>query len=350
VLRRKKGSTVLSHSESYGGPERESHRVEGLFAVTLRHTTLEVAAVGCGATEHVRQLSAGFADTGTVVGEVVAVFERVVYVGFERADGPRRVFAVGDASLRAGPLLATVDLGVSGWTRAGVAPGDPCYLRSGATGVELVVNTVCVQLPETVLGALPVGQALPTFEARTFRPGRRGFRRHRALLEWLVQTDAVDGIGWLERLDGYHSGTDDELAGVVAELVSPTAHSRATVDALVGRGPGTTPSGDDILCGLLVTAQCAGSLRGRVRPTGRAVAREAVGRTTPVSRALLWQASLGRATAPVRNCLSDLLSVSGPTVPETVGPVLDIGQTSGCALLAGALTATLAVAPASEAA
>jgi hypothetical protein len=312
--------------------------------VSLRHARLSAVAVGCGATEHVRRLAPG--PGASVVGEVVAVFERVIYVGFERAGGPRRVFAVGDASLRAGPLLAAVELGVGGWRQTGISPGDPCHLRPGTDGVELAVGSVRVCLPESTLGSLPVGQSLPAVEPARFQPGRRGYQRHRDLLDWLREADATDGLGWLDRLDAALAGTEDaDLDRLVGGLVSPDPCPEAALETLVGRGPGTTPAGDDVLCGLLVAARCLAGV-GRVRRSGRAVARAAVGHTPPVSRELLRQASLGRAAAPYRRCLEDLLSVSGRTVPETVEPVLDIGHTSGCALLAGTLTGTLAVAPA----
>ncbi len=309
-----------------------------------RHARLTAVAVGCGATEHVRRLAPRTADP--VAGEVVAVFKRVIYVGFERAGGPRRVFAVGDTSLRAGPLLAAVELGVGGWAQTGITSGDPCYLHPGITGVELDVGSVHVCLPEATLGLLPAGQSLPAIGAAQFQSGQRERLRHRGLLDWLLDASMTDGLGWLDRLDAALAGTGDaDLDGLVDGLLSPDPHPEAALETLVGRGPGATPAGDDVLCGLLVTARCVDGLSRRAWQTGRAVAREAVGNTTPVSRELLRQASLGRAAAPYRQCLHDLLSPSSPAVPETVGPVLDIGHTSGCALLAGTLTVTLAAAP-----
>jgi hypothetical protein len=109
-----------------------------------------------------------------------------------------------------------------------------------------------------------------------------------------------------------------------------------------GRGPGLTPSGDDVLVGILavltapgVTARC-----GRVAARLRAALAPTLPTTTEISRALLRQASQGHVSRPVWELTSAVLS-GNPAVSFTQAraDVLATGATSGgdtCAGLAGA--------------
>ena len=121
----------------------------------------------------------------------------------------------------------------------------------------------------------------------------------------------------------------------------PTAHLVAQrVGALVGAGPGLTPSGDDVLCGVLLglrlhprgSAALAAELWRAVQPRLTA--------TTSLSAALLREAADGYAVEPVVRLLERLAVVGTPNPParsvaEAVGDVLAIGHTSGADLLGG---------------
>jgi hypothetical protein len=109
-----------------------------------------------------------------------------------------------------------------------------------------------------------------------------------------------------------------------------------------GRGPGLTPSGDDVLVGVLalltmpgVTARCA-PLAARLR----AALALALPTTTEISRALLSQASHGHVSRPVWELASALLSCgAAASFTQARADVLSTGATSGgdtCAGLAGA--------------
>lgn len=126
-----------------------------------------------------------------------------------------------------------------------------------------------------------------------------------------------------------------------------------TARALVGLGPGLTPSGDDILCGIL--------LAGRPRPTGQAQAlsypsacREALvaattsaaDRTPLVSAAMLAHATRGECLPQVFAAL-EALATGRPLLPALT-PLLAVGHHSGADLARGVATA-LAAAPAREA-
>lgn len=123
-------------------------------------------------------------------------------------------------------------------------------------------------------------------------------------------------------------------AEVLARLPLP-AEPRLDPSCLIGRGPGLTPTGDDLLAAALVTARATHDPR-----LGRWSARTRIAlasrRTTAVSRGLLHHALDGYATPELAACLS---AVCGEVDPEVLDAALQrlrsVGHSSGDALLAG---------------
>jgi hypothetical protein len=101
---------------------------------------------------------------------------------------------------------------------------------------------------------------------------------------------------------------------------------------LLGRGPGLTPAGDDLLAGALVTAHATGDPRlpGWRSATWSALARR---RTTVVSRGLLRHALDGYAIPELADTLVTLSR--GGDVAGAVRRLLGVGHSSGPALLSG---------------
>ncbi|MFE9311980.1 DUF2877 domain-containing protein [Streptomyces sp. NPDC006706] len=111
-----------------------------------------------------------------------------------------------------------------------------------------------------------------------------------------------------------------------------TAARRCAARALLGLGPGATPSGDDFLCGLLLAAQV------QRRPPDWLVAlahiaAEADRLTPPVSAALLRQAAEGLCIPQVAALLRAAATGGDPSGPVTA--LLAVGHSSGCDLLHG---------------
>ncbi|WP_026405795.1 DUF2877 domain-containing protein [Actinomadura rifamycini] len=113
-------------------------------------------------------------------------------------------------------------------------------------------------------------------------------------------------------------------------------------ERIVGLGPGLTPSGDDVLCGLLVALRHAG---GAVRPGGRAVwladwlgaavTADAGTRTTALAATLLHCAAAGAAGAEVGAVLRCAAGAEPPG--PAVRRLLAVGHTSGTDLAHGLL-------------
>lgn len=115
-----------------------------------------------------------------------------------------------------------------------------------------------------------------------------------------------------------------QAAPLLAALPEPQAAQR-----LIGFGPGATPSGDDLLAGLLLTLHYARY----PAATLRGIARNA--QTTELGRALLRWAADGRAREDVLLLLRDLFNCSGSAALARLESVLHYGATSGADLVAG---------------
>jgi hypothetical protein len=205
-------------------------------------------------------------------------------------DGPRRV-------LHASSTAVYLDL--DGWCVGLVSAGAtrvPCALWSTLPDLGVLRPTASVSAGELVVG----GRAL-----RITR---------------LVDPRAT-------RV-GQHADHGPEPELVVASGLDLPADGRLTaahLDRLLGRGPGLTPLGDDVLAGWLATRAALG------RPDAvlAAAVRRRLGVTTLLSATLLECALHGEALPQ----LADWLAAPDDT---TTAALLAVGATSGAGLLAGA--------------
>ena len=124
-----------------------------------------------------------------------------------------------------------------------------------------------------------------------------------------------------------------DLTGLVLDGRDPVS----AVGALVGAGPGLTPSGDDVLCGVLLGLRLAGRLDA-VSSLGDVVRRQ-LGATTSLSAALLTEAADGYAVPPVVRLTSALARGDDRGAVAAAGEVAAVGHSSGRDLLAGLVSA-----------
>jgi hypothetical protein len=123
-------------------------------------------------------------------------------------------------------------------------------------------------------------------------------------------------------------------------------------EAMIGLGPGLTPSGDDMLAGLLATLVHLPpdrAVAARLVAVRRRVRERASGRTTLLSACLLEAALDGAVAAPFALLLRTIAEVlHGPdgghvgrsvALRDAVDAVLSIGSTSGADLLLGTAVA-----------
>jgi hypothetical protein len=155
------------------------------------------------------------------------------------------------------------------------------------------------------------------------------------------------------------SADDDTLLATSTAVVRQALGGHETTTAvagLVGAGRGLTPSGDDALCGILLTLRVLGRMEAHAAVAKATGAR--LGATTSISAALLAAATDGWAAPPVVRLLARMAGGPEAGAPALFDPedpdvreVLAIGHTSGADLLTGvaatldALTATEALHP-----
>lgn len=257
---------------------------------------------------------------------VLAAFPACVYLDLGAHD---RVLAVLAADAVALPIGLHLTAG-SAQVAWGVEPGH-----------EVVVGAGRVQLPRLDIVAARIRRP------ERVRPAR--WAAHRSELATLltahVETE-LTGHAMLSELA--HQLTSDALAG------RPVDNG---VRGLVGAGRGLTPSGDDVLCGVLLTLAAVDDERARRALVAvRTAVSARVRSTTSLAAALLAAAATGYAVPDVVRLVNlavaagsndgpdahapapapaDPASVLSPDPAAVLDRVLAIGHSSGSDLVAG---------------
>jgi hypothetical protein len=105
--------------------------------------------------------------------------------------------------------------------------------------------------------------------------------------------------------------------------------------AMVGLGPGLTPSGDDFLVGLFAVLHVPESPCHGLKDLCAKLVADAVGKTNAISVAALKAAAHGRVREPVHALMRELVAGTCESVKAALAPVLAIGSTSGADMVAG---------------
>lgn len=244
-------------------------------------------------------------------------------------EAPREAVVVGSERLG---LYLSVD-----GTVLPVVPSDavalPTALRLGARSSALPAADTPwgLEAGDRVLvgGGRVVLPAFDVVVVRAWRPSR--VRRVAPGAACTGDRAAVHAL-----LDAAVSSCDPWLAPAVAAALGEPEE----VAALVGRGRGLTPSGDDALAGALLVTHA----RRSARPLAEAV-RSRLGATTAVSGALLGAAADGFAAAPVVALVDAAVVGHVEATSRALGPVLALGHSSGRDLVTGVLAGLRATCP-----
>ncbi|TNM49546.1 DUF2877 domain-containing protein [Nocardioides albidus] len=238
------------------------------------------------------------------VGSVHSIHDRAVNV--RTADGLLCCLATGD--LEDAPRTVRID--ADSWATARWDVGAP-------VDVDLTGATGWLPSPADLSGLTPSGllRAAAAIDRQLPRPaGRTDFERASA-----------DLLG---------RRTTQLAAALQAQDAAATTR---TAEALVGLGAGLTPSGDDVLTGLLVLAAAEGMRLASARPALRAaVADRLEARTTAVSAAMLTEAADGRARQRLHDLVAAIAADSADgDLATAIRRVREIGHSSGADVLAG---------------
>lgn len=300
----------------------------------------------------------------TRVGSVLEVYDRSAYLRFDEGvttgvpfAGPRLVL-LGPPTV-AGPLTIELEaLTGRGVDLSSLEPGASCRLhRSTVEERERYVLSVgaafdiVFEAPTPTLDTSAVG----VHDRTAIRAGTPVYESVVETLRWVGDAGFEDGLGWIESLTRLARGdpVDEEVGAVVDAwcryLDGETDSVPDAAIELLGRGPGATPSGDDITAGILATlvATVEGSRRDRVLSAGETIVAAADERTTTVSTALLAQASRGRVAPPMREGLAALLApdLDVGRRRAALRAMAEHGHTSGVDVLVGMVLTVVAIGP-----
>jgi hypothetical protein len=254
---------------------------------------------------------------GRLRGRVHSVFERVVNIAQE--DGT--LWTLAARELDDAPQSARVD--VASWRGTGVRLGDPVLAPRGSLWVREALRL-------DLDAAAPWDCVLPAW------PEHGGSVRDNvaSLRHALAQRHAREAPGPFGQAA---LRTVHERTRKLAHALRAGREQDAVVhaQALLGLGPGLTPSGDDVLVGLFAVlhlpgSPCQGWLQG-----GRAVLAGAADATTAISLAALNAAAQGRVRACIVHLLHEVLHGGGASLQAAQARVLAIGATSGTDMAAG---------------
>ncbi len=165
--------------------------------------------------------------------------------------------------------------------------------------------------------------------------------RRGGLGAWKTEA-AADEPAWLRRGRAAISSLLSALIEFDADVLSERANG------LLGLGPGLTPSGDDVLCGLTAGMSVIGTRFQRYRrrcdtligAISRDVLPLASSHTTSLSATLLYWSTRGVVVEPLHRILQ---SVGGDAPIARLDDVLILGHSSGSDMLTGVLLACTAL-------
>ncbi|MEO8924011.1 MAG: DUF2877 domain-containing protein [Caldimonas sp.] len=245
-------------------------------------------------------------------GQVHSVFERAVNIAM--GDDLWTLVASGQADLAFGIRTVLNDCAALGASR-----GEPVAVRAGFIGIG-------TGAPRVVVDCRSAARWQPA-PPHSPAPGLEG-----RLAELAA---ATAGRCW--------HGAAAIARRVTAALLDEPLSLPGVLAQVVGRGPGLTPAGDDVLVGILAALRLAPST---LAATHAAVLARSVeprlGSTTDLSAHLLRQAARGLFSRSLHELVSALADDTAPgPLHERIDRALAIGATSG----ADACTGVLAVAP-----
>jgi hypothetical protein len=258
---------------------------------------------------------------------VAAVFSRSFHL---ESDGD--FICIGDPSIGRGPLNAELD--PAGWMRLAAA------LPPIGTSVSIVQGVVRIG-----------GLALDTTCAELWRPAPwPSAARREGVLQALQRLRHVAGeqvpVDGIARIVLCLSGEQDSAFGRVARsrverlrawvTARPSASAGAPPVDLLGLGPGLTPSGDDLLCGMLVALHAVGETD-MASALYAEIAKAAPAATSPISAAFLRAAAEGLGCEALHAAIAAILEGQVEALAGRIEALGRVGHTSGWDALAGAL-------------
>ena len=296
-------------------------------AAALRREPIAIAVAGSAARAVLDRRARG---------RVLAVFRRSFYVAFDDD-----VVCLGSLQLGLGPLnLLCARRDDVAWVEEGVDAGIhvTCTRTTLDVGSGLRFDFGAADVwhhPHPVVAspaAMRIGLALVARAVRQHRPGGLGaFLARSAPDTDVAARDHDDALlrAALPAIDVLRNGLAAMLAG---------AAPLPCVTALIGLGPGLTPSGDDLLGGVMIALHYFGR-HDVARHVAAAVLPVAARETSLISAAYLRCAARGEGARVLFDVLECIAAGDGAVLEARLDAIDAVGHTSGWDCLAGAALA-----------
>lgn len=296
-----------------------------MSAQTMRKAlTLRVTVIGSRAAQ---ALARG--DNGTVT----AVFERSIHIAVDDA-----FICVGGPAIGNGPLNAIVHLPFASRWPVGIEPGEPVEIAARQLKFR---NGLLDCRDAQIWSAKPWPQLARPQSIRSTLDRVAAITRDRAPREGLSRV-IVDGgsqtpparIAAIERIA---ISRIEALGTWLGDRIGGTGRAAFPTQAagLLGLGPGLTPSGDDVLCGVLLGLHAIGATAIASELAGPVLSAAPL-QTTPLSRAFLAASAEGEGGEALHQFIASVTSSSADALDCVVENLGRIGHTSGWDALAGA--------------
>ncbi|MDE0332668.1 MAG: DUF2877 domain-containing protein [Nitrospinae bacterium] len=275
--------------------------------------------------------------------KVIGVFRRSLYV--ENFSG--RLACIGGRCIGPGPLNALCEFSDDVDFTQIVEPGIPAEIRDGWLQLGPRMKIDVSRPMEWEPGPLPVGWNLELFL------GNLPF-----LALWIAESGPREGLAPLiaRVVNGEEVSNEDAFHKISREGIADFGYwlscsldgegnyeFPAAARRLVGLGPGLTPSGDDFLCGVMMTLRALG-LMDILNRVSEAVLKQAVYRTSRISRAHLECAARGQGAQALHETISAMGVADEARLSSALHALDNIGHTSGWDSLAGVVRVMVSVA------
>lgn len=235
--------------------------------------------------------------TSNTNGQVCAVFASVFYI-----QCPTGLLAFAHQSTSPGPLTVITDHAPADWQKRGLTVGKSAHVSDGKL-------------------ALPGQLSIDFANVKPWHPP--------------VPTGPIDPAKGLHLL--HSAKLNIPKTGYAPLIHDQTQTAPDDLSAFLGRGPGLTPAGDDLIGGAFITLNAIGQAA-RARDIWTALKPHARVKTNPISYALLSAAAQGMGNAEFHAALNAVLTPSTPhDLTQALAGLAKIGHSSGWDAFAGAV-------------
>lgn len=335
---------------------------------------LQVAEMGAGAIEVILSLIRHLecSTYNQIEGKVTAVFDRTLHISLPMSTISKQnsLIVLGREDIRDGPLLLKVPspLGFSFNQQVGdESESVTIRLYESESTLEIDLErglTVCIDTAQ--IPTLPAaGGIYKEIKIADFKSGGELVKSNKKLLEYVLDQGVEDGLGLLTEVNQSSTSEPSDLPDQLTKSFSRILcrakfglHNDTPIEGevlfqpvtrLIGRGPGATPSGDDLLIGIFLILQRISDddLSKAAKRLCIQLSKEANSMTTRISSSLLTQVTKNRAAKPAVVCARTITepASSKNELIESAEDLIQTGHTSGIDCLTGMLIATTLILP-----